>query len=81
MPTYRFSGTVKITYTWLIVNEVAEGDDQEDAMDGLLDKLEPHDAFDTDYDTYSLALEAVEPSEAQRMAALGMPVLPGLERQ
>jgi len=75
---YRVNGTVKITYSWLIVNEVVEGDDEDDAIDALIGDLDPTDAFDTDYDTYSLAIEEdAELSEAQRMQALGMPMLPG----
>jgi hypothetical protein len=80
MAKFKVDGVVKITYTYYIVNETIEGDDEEDALDGLIETCEPTDAFDTDIDFYSLKVEEIEEAEeteAKRMIAMGASMLPG----
>src|SRR5262245_18918911 len=81
---YHVWGIVRITYEWAIDEEV-EATDKDDAIDAVCDDLDTSDSFDSDTDTYGLSIDEVvappEPSEAERMLALGMPMLPGFEME
>ncbi len=78
---YKLSGEICITYSYRI-DETIEAESEGDAIDALFEDLAPEDSYDTDTDTYALTIVEIEPeaelSEAQRMEAIGMPMLPGL---
>jgi ribosomal protein L20A (L18A) len=79
MAKFRLKGTIKITYDWIIDEEV-EAENEEDAVEAVLENLEPYNSFDSDTDTYMLDIDEVdesEQSEAQRMMLVGAPMLPG----
>ena len=84
MKTYHVKGEIRIEYAWLIDEEV-EAENEDDAIEAICDELDPSDSYDNNTDIYSLKVnEKVneveareEPTEAQRMIALGHPMLPG----
>lgn len=73
MKRFKFHGMVTIEYTYHIVDEVIEVEDDEteaDAITALCQDLDPSEAFDSEWNTHSLDVDELDDSgediEAQR---------------
>ncbi len=71
---YQLTGKITISYSYKI-NAIIEGNDEDDAIDGLLSALEPSEAFASDTDMDSLSVAIIPDSEP----LIGMPMLPGFD--
>ena len=66
MKRFKFSGTVRIEYTYHVADEVIEVENDEseaDAITALCQDLEPNEAFDTEWDTAGLDIEELDEND------------------
>lgn len=66
MKRFKFSGTIKITYEYRIVDETIEVEDDEgeaDAIDAICEDLDPSESIDCEYDLFSLDVEELDEND------------------
>lgn len=75
MRTFHIAGTIEITYTWQVSEDIEvedeEGEDEEgedEAWEAVIEELDPITALTTDTDTFACVCTEVDYSAEQREA-------------
>lgn len=70
MKKFRIKGTIDITYTWQVDEEIEVEDDEgeDDAFEAVIEELDPITSFTSDTDTHDCECTEIDDSAVQREA-------------